>query len=134
MESRCWGANPERNRTGQCDDRGADVPVGRDQPIGILPDGVPVRGCGPGCGTAGCDSADRSGVSQLRAASNHPGAEAAGLARESEAGVSDSAPGQSVVSAEAEVRGDDRFQPWVDDIPEPGPGAEAQWDRSALGG
>ena len=36
--------------------------------------------------------------------------------------------------AEAKVRGHDRFQPWVDDIPEPGPGAGSQRDRSALGG
>ena len=40
------------------------MPAGRDQPVGILPDGVQVRGCGSGRGPARCDSADRFGVPQ----------------------------------------------------------------------
>src|SRR4030095_12668078 len=91
MERRGRGEDPARNRRRQRDDGRADVPAGRDQPIGILPDGGQVRGGGSGRGPAGCDSADRFGVSQLRAASHHPRAKAAGLAGKSEAGVSDSA-------------------------------------------
>src|SRR5208282_2339023 len=65
--------------------------------------------CRCGHGSARCDSTGRPRMAQLRTAAHHAGTAPTRLDRELETGLSIDARGQSALRAEAEVRGDDRF-------------------------
>src|SRR5258708_33457158 len=70
----------------------------------------------------------------LRPAADHSRTAPSGLDRESQAGVPADARGQLAVHTEAEVRGDYRFQPHAQDLPEPGGGPDPDRTRSAVEG
>src|SRR5208282_6508520 len=65
---------------------------------------------------------------------HHAGTAPTRLDRELETGLSIDARGQSALRAEAEVRGDDRFQSWAEGLSEPGAADGADRCRSALAG
>jgi hypothetical protein len=56
------------------------------------------------------------------------------LTGELETGLSADARGQSTLCAETEIRGDDRFQPWEESLPEPRAADAADRCRSTLAG